>query len=128
MAQLSAEPFPLTAEELRSRFRKGEAIFMVNLRHHGDWDVGILNARGALRIADDELEKHLEEIPKGREVVILYSGPGDRPSYDAAELLNRKGWKNVHPLRGGFKAYLEAGLPVVERETTAKKKMLLSGS
>jgi rhodanese-related sulfurtransferase len=29
----------------------------------------------------------------------------------AQELANR-GWKNVHPLYGGFEAWVEAGLPV----------------
>ncbi len=129
MAQLLTERFELTAEDLKSRIKEGHSVFLVNLRHHGDWDVALYNARGALRIADDEVGKHLDEIPRDREVVICYSGPGDGPSISAAQLLQQKGWHDVHPLKGGFKAYLEAGLPVEELgHSIAKEKMLLGGS
>lgn len=130
MAKLLTDELQITADDLKARIKGGTAPFMVNLRHQGDWDVGLFKARGALRVADDQLEQHLGEIPHDREVVICYAGPGDRPSLDAAQLLQRKGWRDVHSLKGGFEAYLDAGLPVEDLpgRNVAKKKMLLSGS
>jgi rhodanese-related sulfurtransferase len=32
-----------------------------------------------------------------------------------AQTLLENGWKNVHPLYGGFEAWTEAGLPVDEK-------------
>jgi rhodanese-related sulfurtransferase len=33
-----------------------------------------------------------------------------------AQMLMERGWKNVHPLYGGFEAWNEAGLPVDPKE------------
>ncbi|GAB7025564.1 rhodanese-like domain-containing protein [Geotalea toluenoxydans] len=130
MAKLLTEQFEITADDLKSRMKSGKPVFLVNLRHHGDWDVGLIKARGALRVADDELEQHLGEIPHDQEIVICYLGPGDRPSVEVAQMLQRKGWRDVHPLKGGFSAYLDAGLPVedLKGRSVAKKRMLLSGA
>jgi rhodanese-related sulfurtransferase len=38
----------------------------------------------------------------------------------AQELLNQ-GFKNVHPLHGGFDAWIEAGYPVEPKEQSVKK-------
>lgn len=130
MAQRLTEQFETTVQDLRSGLKAGKPPFIVNLRHHGDWDVGLFKARGALRLADDEVEQHLEEIPRDQDVVICYDGPGDALGVQVAEMLQQRGWYNVHPLKGGFKAYLEAGLPVEELKgrSIAKKRNLLSGS
>jgi rhodanese-related sulfurtransferase len=34
-----------------------------------------------------------------------------------AQILMEKGWKNVHPLYGGFDAWQEAKMPVEQKET-----------
>lgn len=130
MAKLLTDELLITADQLKTRLHGGKVPFMVNLRHEADWDVGILKARGALRIANDKLEEHLEAIPHDREVVIAYEGPGDKASRDAAHLLQRKGWRDVFSLKGGFAAYLDAGLPVedLKGRSVARKRMLLSGS
>lgn len=129
MAKLSTDELGITADQLKTRLHGGKTPFMVNLRHEADWDVGLLKARGALRIASDKLEAHLEEIPHDREVVIAYEGPGEKTGLDAAHLLQGKGWRDVYSLRGGFEAYLDAGLPVedLKGRNVAKKRMLLSG-
>lgn len=70
--------------------------------------------RGALRVPDDEVERHIDEIPHDRVLVVYSSSPGDEPSEWAVELLRQRGWNNAYVLIGGFGAYLEAGLPVEE--------------
>ncbi len=109
-----ASGFEITADDLKSRMKKGDPLFLVNVRHHQDWDLAVMKAKGALRVPDDELEAHLEEIPRDRTVVVYSTCPGDEPSIEVAQKLQKLGWQNVHPLHGGFKAYLSAGLPVEE--------------
>lgn len=106
--------FEITADEVKARLKKGEQLFFVNLRHHQDWDLAVMKARGALRVPDDQVEAHLDEIPRDRTVVVYSTCPGDEPSIEVAQKLQKLGWQDVHPLHGGFKAYLSAGLPVEE--------------
>ncbi len=118
--------FEITADEVKAHLKSGEQPFFVNLRHHQDWDLAVMKARGALRIPDNEVETHLEEIPRERMVVVYSSCPGDEASIRVARLLQQQGWHDVHPLIGGFKAYLMAGMPVEEiGEGSATKKLML---
>lgn len=130
MAKRATDELGMTADQLKARLHGGKVPFVVNLRHEADWDVGLFKARGGLRIASDKLEEHLGEVPHDREVVIAYEGPGDKTGLDAAHLLQRKGWRDVYFLKGGFEAYLDAGLPVEDLlgRSVARKRMLLSGS
>jgi len=119
--------FAVRVDEVKSRLKRGEKLFFINIRHHHDWDVGFLKAAGAFRVNDDEVEEELDRVPHDRPVIIYSSCPGDEPSIRAARLLKERGWEDVHPLLGGFSAYLEAGLPVDEineGSTTRKTRFL----
>ncbi|MHB8122145.1 MAG: rhodanese-like domain-containing protein [Desulfuromonadaceae bacterium] len=117
----------LTASEVKSRIKRGDQLFFVDVRHHHDWDWAVLKARGALRVNDDEVEKHLEEIPRERTIIVYSTCPADERSSHTAELLQQGGWNDAHFLVGGFDAYCEEGLPVEElgRGSTTRKIMLL---
>ena len=119
--------FEVTAETVKMHIHDPVPPVFVNVRHHQDWDGSLFMARGALRIPDDEVERHLEEIPHDRPVVVYSSCPGDEASMQAARMLRQYGWDDVHPLVGGFNAYLQAGLPVegIGRNVPATKIMLL---
>lgn len=117
----------ITADELKLRMKSGAQLFFVDDRHHQDWDWAVLKVRGALRINDDEVEKHLEQIPRDHTIIVYSSCPGDERSSYTATLLQQRGWNDTHFLVGGFNAYCEAGLPVedVGRGITTRKIMLL---
>ena len=119
--------FEVTAETVKTHIHDPVPPVFVNVRHHQDWDSGLYKARGALRIPDDEVERHLDEIPHDRPVVVYADYPGDEESRQAAQLLRQHGWDDVHPLVGGFNAYLQAGLPVegTGKNVPATKIMLL---
>jgi rhodanese-related sulfurtransferase len=119
--------FEITAETVKTLLKRGEPLFFVDLRYDHEWDVAVMKAEGALRIPDDEVEKQADLIPRDRPIVIYSTSPGDEPSFRAARFLLERGWSDVHPLVDGFKAYLEAGLPVEEIEDRAhiNKIMLL---
>jgi len=119
--------FEVTAETVKTHIHDPVPPVFVNVRHHQDWDGGLYKARGALRIPDDEVERHLDEIPLDRPVVVYSSCPGDDASMRAARILRQHGLDDVHPLVGGFNAYLQAGLPVegIGKNVPATKIMLL---
>lgn len=117
----------ITAAELKSFMERGDQFFFVDDRHHQDWDWAVIKARGALRINDDEVEKHLEQIPRDHTIIVYSSCPGDERSTRTAKLLQQLGRDDAHFLIGGFNAYCEEGLPVEEvgRGSTTRKIMLL---
>lgn len=120
------EGFEVTIDRVKGLMNEGNAPFFLNLRHHHDADLAVMKVRGAFSVPDDELERHLGEIPRERTVIVYSSCPGDEPSIGAARLLQQHGWNDVHPLAGGFNAYLEAGLPVEEvAKSTTKRVMML---
>ena len=106
--------FEVTIEEVKESMESGDSLFFVNVLHHQDHDWAVMKVRGALRVPDNEVEKHLDEIPRDSSIVIYSTCPGDERSIRAAQLLQQHGCSDVHPLIGGFNAYLDAGLPVEE--------------
>lgn len=118
--------FDISVEMLKMHMRDPVPPVYVNIRHHQDKD-SLFKVRGALRIPERELEQRLDEIPHDRPVVVYSTCPGDEASRRAAHILRQHGWDDVHPLVGGFNAYLRAGLPVegAEKDVPATKIMLL---
>lgn len=119
--------FEVTADAIKQHMRGGDAPLFVEVRHHQDHDWNSFKARGAVRIDDNEVEHRLEEIPRNRIIVLYSTCPGDEASIRAARLLMKEGWNDVHPLVGGFNAYLKAELPVenVSKTIPATKIMYL---
>jgi rhodanese-related sulfurtransferase/biotin operon repressor len=102
----SLEPVP--AKELLERARKG-LVTVLDVRPPEEFAAGHLP--GAVNIPVHELEKRLGELPKRKEVVAYCRGPYCLMSYDAVQLLRRKGLK-ARRLQNGLPEWRLAGLPV----------------
>jgi rhodanese-related sulfurtransferase/biotin operon repressor len=102
----SLEPVP--AKELLERARKG-LVTVLDVRPPEEFAAGHLP--GAVNIPVNELEKRLGELPKRREVVAYCRGPYCLMSYDAVQLLRKKGLK-ARRLENGLPEWRFAGLPV----------------
>jgi rhodanese-related sulfurtransferase len=48
---------------------KGESILFIDTRNPNAWSESDVKLPGALRIHFSELEKHLEELPRDRQIV-----------------------------------------------------------
>src|SRR5262245_26483726 len=106
-AQLDAlEPVP--ADELLDRARKG-LVTVLDVRPPEEYAAG--HVPGAVNIPVHELEKRIRELPKRKEVVAYCRGPFCLMSFEAVELLRRKGLK-ARRLRDGLPEWRAAGLPV----------------
>jgi len=102
----SLEPVP--ARELRERARKG-LVTVLDVRPPEEFAAGHLP--GAVNIPVHELEKRLGELPKRKEVVAYCRGPYCLMSYDAVQLLRKRGLK-ARRLENGLPEWRLAGLPV----------------
>jgi len=102
----SLEPVP--ARELLKRARKG-LVTVLDVRPPEEFAAGHLP--GAVNIPVHELEKRLGELPKHKEVVAYCRGPYCLMSYDAVQLLRKRGLK-ARRLQNGLPEWRLAGLPV----------------
>jgi rhodanese-related sulfurtransferase/biotin operon repressor len=99
---------PVPARELLERARKS-LVTVLDVRPPEEFAAGHLP--GAVNIPVHELEKRLGELPKRKEIVAYCRGPYCLMSYDAVELLRKKGLK-ARRLQAGLPEWRRAGLPV----------------
>ena len=66
---------------------------------------------GALHIPFSQLKARLGDLDRNKErPVVVYDGRGR--AHSAATTLARSGFKQLHSLHGGFKAWKDAGMPL----------------
>lgn len=102
----------ITVDELKERMARGEPFTFVDTRNDKAWAEAETKLPGAIRVPADEVEEHLDQIPKDRTVITYCTCPHEASSARVAQALIEHGWKNVHPLYGGFDACVHAGLPL----------------
>lgn len=106
----SLEPVP--ADELLERARKG-LVTVLDVRPPEEFAAGHLP--GAVNIPVAELKKRLHEFSKSKEIVAYCRGPYCLMSFEAVQMLRKKGLK-ARRLDGGLPEWRLAGLPI-ERKT-----------
>jgi len=99
---------PVPARELLERARKG-LVTVLDVRPPEEFAAG--HVPGAVNIPIQLLEKRLGDLPKRKEVIAYCRGPYCLMSYDAVQLLRKKGLK-ARRLENGLPEWRAAGLPV----------------
>ena len=112
MEATQMEATRVTLDEVKQRMDRGEIFTFVDTRNPKAWSEAKTKLPDAIRIPADEVEKHLDEIPRDRTVITYCCCPHEESSAGVAQKLLEHGWKNVHPLYGGIDAWTGAGLPV----------------
>ena len=98
----------VSAQELVAR-KAADDLVVLDVRHEAEWNQGHIPA--ARHIPLGYLSDRIGEIPADKTVVVhCQSG---RRSAIAASVLQRAGRERVINMAGGFDAWTEAGLPVV---------------
>jgi len=110
------ESAKITVEELRVRLDSEPVPFIV--------DIGSQLAqrnrphiRGAVLLDLDAVSR-LDDFPRDRDIVVYCACPNEASAKRAAQILIKRGWKQVRPLTGGIDAWVAAGHPV-EHAVTA---------
>ncbi len=95
----------------RQLVESGVPFVLVDVREESEWDAG--RAEGAIHLSKGIIERDIEaRIPDKSAKIVLYCGGGFRSALAADNLL-KMGYSDPISLDGGWKAWLEAGLPVV---------------
>lgn len=95
----------------RQLAESGAGFYLVDVREESEWGAG--RAEGAIHLSKGVIERDIESrIPDRAATIVLYCGGGYRSALAADNLL-RMGYENPISLDGGWKAWIEAGLPVV---------------
>jgi membrane protein DedA with SNARE-associated domain/rhodanese-related sulfurtransferase len=69
---------------------------------------------GALHISLTDVDAHLKDIPKDRDIILYCTCPSEASAARVAKILMNHGLKRVRPLHGGLDAWLAAGHPVTQ--------------
>ena len=59
----------VTVDELKERMARGEEFAFVDTRNPTAWSEAYKKLPSAIRVPADEVEKHLDEVPKDRTVI-----------------------------------------------------------
>ena len=102
----------ITIDEYRRMLTSGDAGQLVDVREDSEWNLA--HARDALHMGKGIIERDIEStIPDKNTKLVLYCGGGYRSAL-AADNIQKMGYAQVLSLDGGWRAILEAGLPISE--------------
>lgn len=59
----------VTVDEVKERMDRGETFTFVDTRNPQAWGEATRKLPGAIRVPADEVEQHLDEIPRDRTVI-----------------------------------------------------------
>jgi rhodanese-related sulfurtransferase len=98
----------ISPQDAAAKLNSGDAV-VVDVREKDEWDEG--HIPGASHMSRGTIELDIEEkVPDPNAMIICHCGGGGRSAL-AAETLQKMGYKNVHSMAGGLKAWKTAGLP-----------------
>jgi rhodanese-related sulfurtransferase len=107
----------ITAEELKAKLAKNEAVTIVDMRAIDSFAQSADKIKGAVHIKSKRLRYRLgfspfKELPRDREIVTYCACPSDEIAIRGAQVFQEAGFKRVRVLKGGWQAWLKAGGPV----------------
>jgi rhodanese-related sulfurtransferase len=98
--------------DVKRRGDAGEKFLLVDVREDNEWAKGHLP--GAVHLGKGIIERDIEQrAPDTNAKIILYCGGGFRSAL-AADNLQKMGYTNVESMDGGWKGWVEAGLPTAK--------------
>jgi rhodanese-related sulfurtransferase len=98
--------------DVKRRSDAGEKFLLVDVREDNEWAKGHLP--GAVHLGKGIIERDIDQrVPDTNAKIILYCGGGFRSAL-AAENLQKMGYTNVESMDGGWRGWVEAGLPTAK--------------
>jgi rhodanese-related sulfurtransferase len=98
--------------DVKRRMDAGEKFLLVDVREESEFANGhIVNA---VHMGKGVIERDIEQrVPDTSAKVVLYCGGGFRSAL-AADNLQKMGYTNVESMDGGWRGWLDAGLPTAK--------------
>ena len=98
--------------DVKRRIDGGEKFLLVDVREDNEWARGHLP--GAVHLSKGIIERDIEQtVPDTNSKLVLYCGGGFCSAL-VAENLQKMGYTNVESMDGGWKGWVEAGLPTAK--------------
>jgi rhodanese-related sulfurtransferase len=98
--------------DVKRRMDAGEKLLLVDVREDNEWARGHLP--GAVHLGRGVIERDIEQrVPDAGTKLILYCGGGFRSAL-AGDNLQKMGYTNVESMDGGWRGWVEAGLPTAK--------------
>jgi membrane protein DedA with SNARE-associated domain/rhodanese-related sulfurtransferase len=102
----------ISVEELRRQMDQGAAPLIVDVRSTTAQTLELRRIPGALHVPVQDAARHLDELPRDREIILYCTCPNEASAAKVARLLMNSGFRRVRPLKGGLEAWIEAGYSV----------------
>jgi membrane protein DedA with SNARE-associated domain/rhodanese-related sulfurtransferase len=99
----------ISAAELYELIDAGAAPLIVDVRTATAWALEPQWIPGAIHLPIHDLDKHVKELPRDREIILYCTCPNEVSAAQVAKLLMNSGFKRVRPLHGGLEAWISAG-------------------
>uniref|UniRef100_E6QM38 Rhodanese domain-containing protein n=1 Tax=mine drainage metagenome TaxID=410659 RepID=E6QM38_9ZZZZ len=109
----------LEPQTLKSMLDRGEAVYIVDLRHPLELVPDPFTLPGALHLSPEELSLRSGEIPLDRDIVLYCTCPSEATAAKTAMTLHKLGIDRVRPLRGGYDEWKRLGYPLQQIELVA---------
>jgi rhodanese-related sulfurtransferase len=98
--------------DVKRRMDAGEKFVLIDTREDNEWARGHLP--GAVHLSKGIIERDIEQrVSDTGTKLILYCGGGFRSAL-AGDNLQKMGYTNVESMDGGWKGWIEAGLPTAK--------------
>ena len=96
--------------DVKNKLDSGHAFVFIDVREDHEWNKD--HVVGAEHLGRGIIERDIDSrVPDRDTEVVLYCGGGFRSAL-AAENLQKMGYRNVHSMAGGIRAWREAGYPL----------------
>lgn len=101
-----------TLPQTRQKLGTVPGALLVDVREDSEWTAG--HIVGAVHLGKGVLERDIEKLfPNKSQTLLLYCGGGYRSAL-AADMAMKMGYTEVYSVKGGYKAMVADGWPVVE--------------
>jgi membrane protein DedA with SNARE-associated domain/rhodanese-related sulfurtransferase len=107
----------ITADELRDLIERKLDPVIVDLRVQSDRERDSRSIPGARAMDLADVDRHLAQLPKDREIVFFCNCPNEASAASAAKVLMDLGYTRVRPLLGGIDAWIASGDRVETRSS-----------
>jgi rhodanese-related sulfurtransferase len=98
--------------DVKRRMDAGEKLLLIDVREDNEWAKG--HVPQAVHMAKGIIERDIEQrVPDTGAKLVLYCGGGLRSAL-AAENLQKMGYSNVESMDGGWRGWVDAGLPTAK--------------
>jgi rhodanese-related sulfurtransferase len=109
----------IRVEDLYELIQAGAAPIIIDVRSVTARALEPRSIPGALHVPLQEAGRHLQDLPRDRDIILYCSCPSEASAARVAKLLMNHGFAKVRPLHGGLDAWIAAGYAVATIDAPA---------